>query len=97
MAIYEFRCAHDGVFEISRPMGTAPDAAECPRCGAAAPRMISAPRIVTRARSTWTSAIDRAAKSAHEPEVVSSVPSAGARRRIRTATMTPALARLPRP
>jgi putative FmdB family regulatory protein len=97
LAIYEYLCELDGVFELSRPMGTAPEAADCPHCGTRAVRIVSAPRIVTTTRSAWSVAMDRAAKSAHEPDVVSSVPSAGARPRIRNAPMTPALARLPRP
>jgi hypothetical protein len=53
--------------------------------------------VIGSRRGAWSAAIERAERSRHEPEVVSSVPSAGARPRIRTAPMTPQLARLPRP
>jgi len=48
-------------------------------------------------RSLYSAAIERAEKSRYEPEVVTSVPSAGAVNPVRWAKMTPALARLPRP
>ena len=42
-------------------------------------------------------AIDRAEKSAHEPEVVTSLPPAPARKRTPVLPLTPTLRRLPRP
>jgi hypothetical protein len=53
------------------------------------------PSFRSSSRSAWTEAMDRAQKSRHEPEVVSSLPPSGARRR--TVAMTPALRNLPRP
>ena len=96
MVIHDFRCPHHGKFELMLPMGAA-SSAPCPQCGADAARQVSAPSVVRSSRSQWFGAIERAEKSRHEPEVVSSVPSAGARTRIRQAPMTPALQRLPRP
>lgn len=97
MAIYEYRCDTHGMFEISRPMGTAPASTPCEICGAHAARVMSAPMVLGSTRSAWSDAIERAEQSRHEPLVVSSVPAAGARNRIRTAPMTPALRGLPRP
>jgi len=42
-------------------------------------------------------ALDRAEKSRDEPEVVTSLPPSGGRRRQRAAPPNPALSRLPRP
>ena len=53
--------------------------------------------VMTSNRSAWSAAIAHAEKSRYEPEVVSSLPSAGPGRRITTAQMTPALRSLPRP
>jgi putative FmdB family regulatory protein len=97
VAIYDFHCDRHGAFEVHRPIGQAPAAHPCPDCGAPARRVVSAPMVVGSRRGAWSAAIERAERSRHEPEVVSSVPSAGARPRIRTAPMTPQLARLPRP
>jgi putative FmdB family regulatory protein len=96
MVIYEFRCPQHSAFELLLPMGAASSQAQCPQCGAVALRQMSAPRVVRSSRSAWFGAIEHAEKSRHEPEVVSAVPSAGARRH-RQVSMTPALRRLPRP
>lgn len=97
MAIYEYRCARDGLFELVLPLGTAPATATCATCGDAADRAISAPMVRIGARKGWSAAIERAEKSRYAPEVVTAVPSAGARRRVRSAPLTPALRALPRP
>ena len=96
MVIHDFHCPQHGKFELMLPMG-ASSSAPCPQCGVDAARQLSAPSVVRSSRSQWFGAIERAEKSRHEPELVSSVPSAGARTRIRQAPMTPALQRLPRP
>jgi putative FmdB family regulatory protein len=97
MATYTYRCERDGVFDVSRPIGTAPKSVACPACGGKAQRVISVPMIRCGTRSLYSAAIERAEKSRYEPEVVTSVPSAGAVNPVRWANMTPALARLPRP
>ena len=96
MAIYEYRCDTDGVLEITRPIGTAPATIVCEACSSEARRVFSAPMLRSPAREVMA-ALDHAEKSRDEPEVVTSIPSAGARRPPRMATMTPARARLPRP
>ncbi len=96
MAVYEYRCDHDGPFDVSRPLGTAPASVPCEVCGAPARRVYSAPMLRSPHQAA-IAALDQSKRSAHEPEVVTSVPSAGRRRHTRTAQMTPQLARLPRP
>lgn len=95
MAIYEYRCDHDGLFEVTRPLGTAPAFVACTVCGSESRRVISVPTVRTGSRSAWTAAIDHAEKSRYEPEVVKSLPSTGARSR--TLPLTPTLRGLPRP
>lgn len=97
MAIYEYRCDQDGLFEITRPLGTAPESATCSVCGSEARRVISVPMFRRGSSSAWAAAIDQAEKSSCEPDVVTSLPSTGARRRTRVVPLTPALRRLPRP
>lgn len=97
MAIYEYRCDEDGVFEVTRQLGTAPESVTCSVCGGAARRVFSVPTIRCGSRPALFAAIDHAEKSREAPEVVTSVPSAGARRRPRVLPLTPTLARLPRP
>jgi putative FmdB family regulatory protein len=97
MALYEYRCEQDGVFEIMRPLGAAPPWVACAVCGSQAVRAISVPRIVSGTRTAWMVAMDQSHKSRYEPEVVSALPPAGAPSRSRTLQMTPALRRLPRP
>ncbi len=97
MAIYEYRCEQDGVFEVNRPLGTAPESVTCSVCGGEARRVFSVPMVRRGSRTALFAAIDRAEKSREQPEVVSSVPSAGARRHTPVLPLTPTLARLPRP
>jgi putative FmdB family regulatory protein len=97
VATYEYRCEQDGLFDITRPLGTAPESAACPACGSEAWRVISVPMFKRGSRSALVTAIEHAEKSRYEPDVVTSVPSAGARGRVRTVPLTPNLARLPRP
>lgn len=96
MAIYEYRCARHGVIELIRPIGTAPESVACTSCDAEARRVFSPP-MLRRADREVVAAMDRAEKTRDEPEVVKSIPSQGARRPTRKATMTPARKRLPRP
>lgn len=97
MTTYEYRCEQHGVFDLLRPLGTAPPMHGCPVCGNEVRRVISAPMLRTASRSAWAAAIEHADKSRHEPEVVSSLPSVGARRRTRVLPLTPTLRGLPRP
>lgn len=96
MTIYEYRCDEDGLFDVSRRLGTAPESVPCSVCGKAARRVFSAPMFRSASRMGWTAAVDRADKSRYEPEVVTSLPPATGGRR-RTIPLTPTLRGLPRP
>jgi putative FmdB family regulatory protein len=97
MAVYEYCCESHGIFEASYPIGAALAMAPCPVCAGASVRIISAPLVRSTNRREVFSAIERADRSRHEPEVVTSLPPVQGPGRPRTARLTPALARLPRP
>lgn len=96
MAIYEYRCDDDGAFEMTRPLGTAPESVACPVCGSEARRVFSKP-MLSLSPPALVAAIDHAEKSRDEPEVVTSLPRTGARKRTPVLPLTPSLRRLPRP
>ena len=96
MAIYEYRCDKDGVFEISRPLGEAPGSSACPVCRGEARRVFSKPMLASVPRAL-VAAIDHAEKTRHEPDIVTSLPPAGHRKRTPVLPLTPTLRRLPRP
>lgn len=96
MATYEYRCEVDGAVDVRLPMGSAPPVLPCPTCAREATRRFSAPRL-SRASSSYARAIERTERSSADPEVVTSVPSAGRRRPGTPVATNPALQRLPRP
>jgi putative FmdB family regulatory protein len=97
VAIYEYRCDQDGVFEVTRPLGTAPESVTCSVCGSEARRVFSIPMLRCGTRTALSAAIEHAEKSRYEPDVVTSLPSTGARKRTPVLPLTPTLMRLPRP
>ena len=97
MATYEYQCDLDGVFEVTRPLGTAPASVPCSVCGSEARRVLSIPMVRSGSRRALFAAIEHADKSRYEPDVVTSLPSTGARRRTPVVPLTPTLRRLPRP
>lgn len=97
MAVYEYRCEKDGLFDLILPLGTATETATCSLCGGQAARVVSLPMVRRASRNNLHAAMDRADKSRYEPEVVTSLPATGALKRTTVVQMTPALARLPRP
>ena len=68
MPIYEFLCEGCGPFEERRSFEEAGEEALCPRCGSAARRVYSAFNLKTMP-APLSRAMNRAEKSAHEPEV----------------------------
>jgi putative FmdB family regulatory protein len=96
MAIYEFRCDHDGPFEVIRPLGSAPESMACPVCAGEAGRVYSTPMISLAPRAL-VAALDHEEKTRHDPDIVTSLPPAGARKRTPVLPLTPTLRRLPRP
>ena len=97
MPIYEYRCDQHGVSEIIRPIGMAPVSVTCLVCGSEARRVFSVAMVRSGSRTALSAAMDHAEKSRHEPDVVTSVPSTGAKRRTPVLPLTPTLRRLPRP
>ena len=92
MAIYEYRCDQDGAFEVTRPLGSAPKSITCPVCGSEATRVFSKPMLSSLPRAV-VAAVDHAEKSRFEPELVTSLPPTGARRRTPVLPLTPTLRR----
>jgi putative FmdB family regulatory protein len=97
MALYDYRCEADGVFEVSRPLGTAPGTVVCPVCDAEATRVFTTPMLGTTASKALVGAIEHAEKTRDAPDVVTSVPRRPRHQRTPTVPLTPKLARLPRP
>jgi putative FmdB family regulatory protein len=96
MAMYRYRCVVDGIFDVSRPMGTAGSRAPCPVCNSEAVRVFSAPMLSLDPRAI-VAVIDNTEKTRDEPAVVSALPPRRARTRMPAAALNPALQRLPRP
>ena len=96
MAFYDYWCEQDGVFEIARPLGTAPASVACPACTSEARRLFSKPMLRSTPREL-VAAIDHAEKTRHEPDIVTSLPPAPARKRTPVLPLTPTLRGLPRP
>lgn len=96
MAIYEYQCDDDGVIEVTRPLGAPLKSITCPVCRSEARRVFSTP-MLSFSPPALVAAIDHAEKSRDEPEVVTSLPSSGARKRTPVLPLTPTLRRLPRP
>lgn len=95
MPLYTYRCDDDGPVDVMRPMTDAPRAIPCPTCGAAAGRVVTAPRLALGDR-TRVAAIERAEASRTDPAVVSALPSR-APRTPRQPRPDPRTAALPRP
>ena len=93
MAVCVYRCADHGVDEVSRPIGTAAEREPCPDCAAPSSRVFTAPHLSSGSASA-RALLDRTARSASEPAVVSAPPPS--RRPVPRAT-DPRLAKLPRP
>lgn len=102
MATFTYRCRHEPTHESARfdttfPVGTAPPATRCPRCGSDAVRVFSPP-MISHTHPGVRAAVDRAERSRSEPEVVSVLPPRDRRRPVTPPrTSNPARTRLPRP
>ncbi|MFJ1806851.1 MULTISPECIES: zinc ribbon domain-containing protein [unclassified Streptomyces] len=75
MATYQYRCPGCGPFDVIRPMGRALPDEPCTTCGAQARRDFTAP-MLTRTSTPLARALGAQEASAHEPRVVTEVPSA---------------------
>ena len=66
MPIYEYQCPRHGAVTALRGIAARDAPAPCPTCGAAMPRIVSAPRLALMSatnRTAWA----RNERSAHEP------------------------------
>lgn len=95
MPTYEFTCPHCLAFDAAFTMADVPDTTACIHCGASSPRRITAPRI-SRSGSTAFQIMDATKRSAHIPDVVSTIPGARTERP-RNVSPNPLHAKLPRP
>lgn len=96
MVTYQYLCPTDSSIEVSLPMGTAPTSVDCPECGEPARRVFSSP-IVSAVDQTRMRLIDSTKATAERPEIVTSIPSDGRRRKQPMAPPDPRLQKLPRP
>lgn len=96
MATYAYRCTQDGPFDVSAPIGTAPDTPSCPRCGGSGRRVWTAPRV-SSADPRRMALHDATRATADRPPVVDALPSQTGSRRTVPVTTDPRHARLPRP
>jgi putative FmdB family regulatory protein len=94
MATYQYRCAQDGDFEVSRPIRMAAPQVRCAACGADAARVFTSPMLSLAPRAI-VAAIDRAERTRDQPALVSSLPPG--RKQPKTARVRPTLQPLPRP
>ncbi len=92
MATYQYRCPDCGPFDMTRPMGRAHPTSSAPRAASTA-AACSPPRCSPHLRPL-TRALQSQEASAHEPRVVTEVPSA---RRRPTPASDPRQAQLPKP
>ncbi len=74
MAVYEYRCARCGGFDVNLAIGTAPDRRPCPACAGPARRVYSPPMLRQVASRSLAVALDQEDQSRDAPEVVSQVP-----------------------
>ncbi len=94
MATYAYHCLQHGGFDVVAPIGTASTGRCCPGCGVPARRVFTAPALARTPRDV-VAALTRSERSRDAPDVVSALPPATGRARVRTAG--PRAAGLPRP
>ena len=69
MPVYEFLCEECGPFEERRSFDEPKESSACPACGSGARRVYHAPGV-RRTDPGFSRSMDRAEKSAHDPDVV---------------------------
>ncbi|MCG7426241.1 zinc ribbon domain-containing protein [Helcobacillus sp. ACRRO] len=95
MPLYEFSCDGGHLTEKLLPISSETRSIACPACDGEATRRISAPAVST-ADPTRMKLMDSTQATAHQPQVVSSVPS-GLSQRSTPVTRNPQHQKLPRP
>ena len=71
MPRYEYECEAHGSFDLYRPMRESGEPGNCPTCGGASARAVTAPNLRVMAPAI-RSAMDRNEKSRHAPHVCNS-------------------------
>ncbi|WP_416362304.1 FmdB family zinc ribbon protein [Pseudoclavibacter sp. VKM Ac-2867] len=94
MPTYTYRCENAHRFDEVHTMHSVPERSVCPECGQDARRRPAAPHLSAAGSSAYD-LIDAASRSAHEPDVVTSLPGAP-RRPGGGITRNPLHAKLPR-
>jgi putative FmdB family regulatory protein len=74
MPRYDYICQACGIFEHSCALQAATDPVVCPTCATEAKRVYSPPGLV-KTSAVLAKRLDRAHKSAYEPEVVKRAPT----------------------
>ncbi|KUN74235.1 hypothetical protein AQJ46_01295 [Streptomyces canus] len=93
MAMYQYRCAGCGPFDVARPIGRALAEEPCENCAGPSRRVFTAP-LLARTSAPLARALHAQEASAHEPRVVTAAPPA---RRRPTPSADPRQAGLPKP
>ena len=96
MALYEYRCDQDGPFDVTLPLGSAPESTACPVCAGDSRRVFTSPAMKTLNRDL-SRALDHEEKTRTDPDVVTSLPPRAKHQRTPVLPLTPTLAKLPRP
>ncbi len=96
MVTYQYNCDDDGPTDVSLPMGTATDTIVCPACSQPARRVFTSP-LFSAVDQKRMKLIDSTKATSDRPEVVTSIPSDGRRKKQRMAPPNPMLQKLPRP
>jgi putative FmdB family regulatory protein len=96
MPTYEYRCSTCEPFDAFFALARVPSTLECPFCGHEATRRMTAPHFAATSASA-RELLDRSARSADSPDVITGALPAGRRATRSPYTTNPAHQRLPRP
>jgi hypothetical protein len=96
MVTYQYNCVIDGPTDVNRPMGAATETIECPVCKQQAQRVFSMPQV-SAVDQKRMKLIDSTKATSDRPEVVTSIPNDGRRKKQPMAPNNPLLQKLPRP
>ena len=97
VALYEYRCDQDGAVRDNPAAGHGADVDHVPGVQERGEAGLLEARCCPSAPRDLVAAIDHAEKTRDEPDVVTSLPATGARKRTPVLPLTPTLRRLPRP
>jgi len=96
MVTYQYNCDDDGPTDVRLPMGTATETIACPVCTQPARRVFTSP-MLSAVDQNRMKLIDSTKATSDRPDVVTSIPSDGRRKKQPMAPPNPMLQKLPRP